>query len=125
MNEERSIYSLGSGAIGILEAEIVKRDAEIARLRTDLAGVVAELRQALSEIEAERAARMRAEATERERCAQVAEGFIPSGFTSDGKAGNTYAVARDDRARVIAAAIRDMKDERRKTNDEQERYHDR
>jgi hypothetical protein len=43
---------------------------------------------------------------ERERCARIAESFIPSGFTSDGKAGNTYAVARDDRARSIAAAIR-------------------
>lgn len=42
-------------------------EAEIARLRTDLAGVVAELRQALSEIEAERAARMRAEAALYER----------------------------------------------------------
>lgn len=45
-------------------------------------------------------------AAEREACAQVAESFIPSGFTSDGKAGNTYATARDDRARTIAAAIR-------------------
>lgn len=45
-------------------------------------------------------------AAERERCAQIAERFIPSGFTSDGKAGNSYAVARDDRARTIAAAIR-------------------
>ncbi len=43
--------------------------------------------------------------SERERCAEVAESFIPSGFTSNGKAGNTYAVARDDRARVIAFAI--------------------
>lgn len=43
---------------------------------------------------------------ERESCARAAESFIPSGFTSDGKAGNTYAVARDDRARTIAAAIR-------------------
>lgn len=43
---------------------------------------------------------------ERERCAQIAESFIPSGFTGEGKVGNSYAVARDDRARVIAAAIR-------------------
>lgn len=45
-------------------------------------------------------------ADERERCAQIAESFIPSGFTGDGKAGDTYAIARDDRARTIAAAIR-------------------
>lgn len=44
---------------------------------------------------------------ERERCAKIAESFIPSGFTSEGKAGNSYAVARDDRARVIAAKIRE------------------
>jgi hypothetical protein len=37
---------------------------------------------------------------ERERCAQIAEGFIPSGF--EGHIG----VGRDDRARTIAAAIR-------------------
>jgi hypothetical protein len=43
---------------------------------------------------------------ERERCAKIAESFIPSGFTGDGKAGDTYAVARDDRARTIATAIR-------------------
>jgi hypothetical protein len=44
---------------------------------------------------------------ERERCAQVAESFIPSGFTGD------VGVARDDRARVIAHAIRNRKDESR------------
>lgn len=38
--------------------------------------------------------------TERERCAQIAEAFIPSMFPG------TYGVARDDRARTIAAAIR-------------------
>lgn len=43
---------------------------------------------------------------ERERCARIAESFIPSGFTGDGKAGDTYAIARDDRARTIAVAIR-------------------
>ena len=43
---------------------------------------------------------------ERERCATIAESMIPSGFTSTGKAGNTYAVARDDRARTIAYRIR-------------------
>lgn len=37
---------------------------------------------------------------ERERCAQIAEGFIPSGFSGG------IGVARDDRARTIAAAIR-------------------
>ncbi len=37
---------------------------------------------------------------ERERCAQIAESFIPSGFTG------THGVARDDRARTIASAIR-------------------
>lgn len=43
---------------------------------------------------------------ERERCAKVAESFIPSGFEGEGRAGNSYAVARDDRARTIADAIR-------------------
>jgi hypothetical protein len=37
---------------------------------------------------------------ERERCAKIAEGFIPSGFPGH------YGTARDDRARTIAAAIR-------------------
>lgn len=52
-----------------------------------------------------------AQKTEREtleRAAQAAESFIPSGFASTGKAGNTYAVARDDRARTIAYAIRNL-----------------
>lgn len=57
-------------------------------------------------------------AAEREACARVAEGFIPSGFR-DGSLerheGQTYhklplgdiiGIARDDRARVIAGAIR-------------------
>lgn len=48
---------------------------------------------------------------ERERCAKVAESFIPSGFTSEGKAGDTYAIARDDRARTIAAVIRALRPE--------------
>lgn len=43
---------------------------------------------------------------ERERCAQIAESFIPSGFRGKGKAGNMIGIARDDRARVIADAIR-------------------
>jgi hypothetical protein len=43
---------------------------------------------------------------ERAACALVAESCIPSGFTGTGKAGNTYAIARDDRARTIATAIR-------------------
>lgn len=38
---------------------------------------------------------------ERERCAQVAESFIPSGFEG------SFGVARDDRARTIAAKIRE------------------
>lgn len=46
---------------------------------------------------------------ETEACAQIAESFIPSGFTGHGKAGNTYAVARDDRARTIATAIRERR----------------
>ena len=37
---------------------------------------------------------------EREACAQIAESFIPSGFTGN------YGIARDDRARTIAHAIR-------------------
>jgi hypothetical protein len=37
---------------------------------------------------------------ERERCAQVAEAFIPSGF------GGNFGIARDDRARTIAVTIR-------------------
>lgn len=41
---------------------------------------------------------------ERERCAQVAESFIPSGFR--GGRGPDIGVARDDRARTIATAIR-------------------
>lgn len=49
----------------------------------------------------------RAILAERERCAKVAESFIPSGFGSSGKAGDSYAVARDDRARAIAAKIRE------------------
>jgi len=40
---------------------------------------------------------------ERERCAQIAESFIPSGF-----AGN-FGIARDDRARTIATVIRESK----------------
>lgn len=40
---------------------------------------------------------------ERERCAQVAESFIPSGFPGG------IGVARDDRARTIATAIRELK----------------
>jgi hypothetical protein len=45
-------------------------------------------------------------AEQRERCAQIAEGFIPSSFTGTGKLGNAFAVARDDRARTIAWCIR-------------------
>jgi hypothetical protein len=45
-------------------------------------------------------------AEERERCASIAESFIPSGFRGATKLGNAFGVARDDRARVIAAAIR-------------------
>lgn len=37
---------------------------------------------------------------ERERCAQVAESFIPSGFSGN------FGIARDDRARTIAIVIR-------------------
>lgn len=37
---------------------------------------------------------------ERERCAQIAESFIPSGFPGG------IGVARDDRARTIAISIR-------------------
>lgn len=43
---------------------------------------------------------------ERERCAQIAESFIPSGFRGPGKCGDHIGIARDDRARTIAAAIR-------------------
>lgn len=42
---------------------------------------------------------------ERERCAQIAESFIPSGFPGN------FGIARDDRARTIAAAIRRQADE--------------
>ncbi len=38
---------------------------------------------------------------ERERCAQIAESFIPSGFPG------AFGVARDDRARTIAIRIRE------------------
>jgi hypothetical protein len=41
---------------------------------------------------------------ERERCAKVAESFIPSGF------GKPFGTARDDRARTIAAKIREGSD---------------
>jgi len=37
---------------------------------------------------------------ERERCAQIAESFIPSGFSGN------IGIARDDRARAIAVLIR-------------------
>jgi hypothetical protein len=47
-------------------------------------------------------------AIERERCARIAEGFIPSGFTGTGKLGDAFAVARDDRARSIAWGIRNQ-----------------
>lgn len=44
---------------------------------------------------------------ERERCAQIAESFIPSGFRGgDGKLADAIGIARDDRARTIAHAIR-------------------
>lgn len=42
---------------------------------------------------------------ERERCAKIAESFIPSGFTG------TFGVARDDRARTIAHAIRNQQEQ--------------
>jgi hypothetical protein len=45
---------------------------------------------------------------QREMDAKIAEGFIPSGFTGTGKAGNNYAIARDDRARSIAWQIRNQ-----------------
>jgi hypothetical protein len=45
---------------------------------------------------------------QKERDAKIAEGFIPSGFTGTGKAGNSYAIARDDRARSIAWEIRNQ-----------------
>ena len=40
---------------------------------------------------------------EREACAQLAESFIPSGFVGP------FGTARDDRARVIARAIRNRR----------------
>lgn len=43
---------------------------------------------------------------EREACAQVAESFIPSGFRDGTRGGELFGIARDDRARTIAAAIR-------------------
>lgn len=50
---------------------------------------------------------------ERERCAQVAESFIPSGFRGgDGKLADAIGIARDDRARTIAHAIRGRAEER-------------
>jgi hypothetical protein len=49
--------------------------------------------------EVERAIRA-AVLAERERCAKVAESFIPSGFEG------SFGTARDDRARTIADAIR-------------------
>lgn len=44
---------------------------------------------------------------ERERCAKIAESFIPSGFREgEGKGAEWIGIARDDRARTIAHAIR-------------------
>lgn len=45
---------------------------------------------------------------ERERCARIAESFIPSGFTGTHPVvRDALAIARDDRARTIAQAIRE------------------
>ncbi len=59
---------------------------------------------ALSQTRSDLLATQRALATaapaERERCARIAESFIPSGFSG------TYGTARNDRARTIADAIR-------------------
>jgi len=49
---------------------------------------------------------------EREACAQVAESFIPSGFRGGNHPflGDAFGIARDDRARTIAHAIRQRAD---------------
>jgi hypothetical protein len=75
----------------------------IAALEADIAGYI-ESEQTLIRGSAVRISA--AILAERERCAKIAEHLIPSGFTGEGKAGNSYAVARDDRARTIAALIR-------------------
>lgn len=43
---------------------------------------------------------------ERERCALIAESFIPSGFRDGSRSGQLFGIARDDRARTIATVIR-------------------
>ena len=43
---------------------------------------------------------------ERLACIEIAESFIPSGFRDGTKGGDLVGIARDDRARTIAEAIR-------------------
>lgn len=45
-------------------------------------------------------------AAERDACAAIADAFIPSGFRDGSRSGELFGIARDDRARTIAAAIR-------------------
>lgn len=70
--------------------------AFIASAREDIPALVAELERLRTALLAER-----------EACAQIAESFIPSGFRGgDHLLGDAIGIARDDRARTIADAIR-------------------